>query len=78
MCFFRILTASNGIGRTGAFCVIYAGINEIDQGNGIVQIIEMISRMRRQRRSIVQYKEQLKLCYDAVLYYAQDLLRRRK
>ena len=75
---FYFLTESNGVGRTGAFCVIYAGINEIDLGNGIIQINEMIGRMRRQRRSMVQYKEQLKFCYDTVLYYAQDMLRRRK
>lgn len=40
--------------------------------------MELISQMRRQRRSMVQYKEQLKFCYDAILYYGQDLLRRRK
>jgi len=57
---------------------VYAAIDEINQGNGIMQVPELISRLRRQRRSLVQYKEQLKFCYDAILCYAQDVLIRRK
>jgi tyrosine-protein phosphatase non-receptor type 23 len=72
-----IVQCSNGIGRTGAFCVVYIGIDEIDQGNGIVQVTEVVSQLRRQRRSVVAYKEQLKFCYDSILCYAQDLLMRR-
>ena len=69
---------SNGVGRTGTFCVVYVAIDEINQGNGIMQLPELVSQLRRQRRSLVQYKEQLKFCYDAVLCYAQDVLIRRK
>jgi len=53
-------------------------IDEINQGNGFVQLPELVSRLRRQRRSLVQYKEQLQFCYDAILCYAQDILVRRK
>ena len=69
---------SNGVGRTGTFCVVYVAIDEINQGNGIMQLPELVSQLRRQRRSLVEYKEQLKFCYDAVLCYAQDVLIRRK
>jgi len=69
---------SNGVGRTGTFCVVYVAIDEINQGNGFVQLPELVSRLRRQRRSLVQYKEQLQFCYDAILCYAQDVLVRRK
>jgi len=60
------------------FCVVYVAVNEINQGNGIIQLPEVVSRLRLQRRSLVQYKEQLKFCYDAILCYAQDVLIRRK
>ena len=73
MCLF-----SNGVGRTGSFCVVYAAVTEINQGNGLIQIPELVSQMRRHRRSMVQNKEQLKFCYNAVLYYAQDYLQRRE
>lgn len=69
---------SNGVSRTGTFCVVYAAIDEINQGNGILPVPELVCRLRRQRRSLVQYKEQLKFCYDTILCYAQDVLIRRK
>jgi len=78
LCSIILCGCSNGVGRTGTFCVVYAAIDEINQGNGIMQVPELVSRLRRQRRSLVQYKEQLQFCYDAILCYAQDVLIRRK
>jgi len=73
-----VCVGSNGVGRTGTFCAVYAAVDEIGRGNGIVPVTELVSRLRRQRRALVQSKEQLKFCYDAVLCYAQDVLVRRK
>jgi len=73
-----ICGCSNGMGRTGTFCVVYVAIDAINQGNGIMPLPELVSRLRLQRRSLVQYKEQLQFCYDAVLCYAQDVLLRRE
>lgn len=72
-----IVSCSNGIGRTGAFSVIYTGIQEINQGHGIISIPEAVTALRNQRKAMIQHKEQLKFCYDAVLYYAQDILMKR-
>lgn len=69
---------SNGIGRTGAFCVVYTGVQEINHGRGIIQIPELVHQLRQQRKSMIQDKEQLKFCYDSILYYAQDLLMKSK
>jgi len=69
---------SNGVGRTGTFCVVYVAVDEINQGNGFMPLPELVGRLRRQRRSSVQYKEQFQFCYDAILCYAQDVLIRRE
>jgi hypothetical protein len=72
-----IVHCTNGIGRSGSFCVIYAGIQEINVGHGIIPLTDIILQLRRQRKNMVENKEQLKFCYDVLLYYAQDLLMKR-
>jgi len=74
----RWLVCSNGVGRTGTFCAVYVAIDELNQGSGFMPLPELVGRLRRHRRSSVQYKEQLQFCYEAILCYAQDLLVRRE
>ena len=57
---------------------MYVAVDEINQGNGFMPLPELVGRLRRQRRSSVQYKEQFQFCYDAILCYAQDVLIRRE
>ncbi|XP_063417338.1 tyrosine-protein phosphatase non-receptor type 23-like [Mytilus trossulus] len=65
---------SNGIGRTGTFLMIYTGMQEIDHGNGIINVQAVGKKMLQQRRYVIREKSQLKFCYGAILYHAQDIL----
>jgi tyrosine-protein phosphatase non-receptor type 23 len=58
--------------------VIYTGVQEIAQGRGIVAIGDVVRTLRQRRKHMLQEKEQLKFCYHAILYHAQDLLLKRK
>ena len=69
---------SNGVDRTGAFCVIYAGVQEINQGRGLVNVSNMVKQLREKRKYMVGDKELLRFCHLAILYYAQDLLMKRE
>ncbi|GIY93426.1 tyrosine-protein phosphatase non-receptor type 23 [Caerostris extrusa] len=68
---------SAGIGRSGCFCLISALVNEMNNGHGPRDVAIVATVVSQQRKFLMQDKEQLKFCYDAVLYYAQDLLMKR-
>ncbi|KAL5005900.1 hypothetical protein ScPMuIL_017058 [Solemya velum] len=69
-----LVHCSNGIGRTGAFILIYTGVQDINHGVGIANIPEVAASMLHRRRNLVRDRDQLKYCYDAIYYYAQDIL----
>ena len=71
------LCYSTGIGRTGTFLTIYTGMQEIDHGNGIINVLEVAKILFHQRRNAIREKSQLKYCYEAILYYGQDILAKR-
>lgn len=58
--------------------MIYTGMQEIDHGNGIISIQDVAKKMILRRRNAIREKSQLKYCYDAILFYAQDVLATRK
>ena len=64
----------NGVGRTGMFQLIYVAMQEINHGQGIINIQEMAGKLMWKRRNLLLRQEQLKFCFEAVLYYAQDVL----
>ncbi|KAI8775935.1 tyrosine-protein phosphatase non-receptor type 23 isoform X3 [Biomphalaria glabrata] len=66
-----------GIGRTGVFTLVYAAVQEILHGNGLVDLPGLAKRMLQKRRGILNKKEQLKCCYDAVLYFSEEYLEKR-
>ncbi|GFT54198.1 tyrosine-protein phosphatase non-receptor type 23 [Nephila pilipes] len=68
---------SAGIGRSGCFCLITALVNEMNNGHGHRDVAVVGTIISQQRKFLIQDKEQLKFCYDTVLYYAQDLLMKR-
>jgi protein tyrosine phosphatase len=45
-------------------------MQEIDHGNGIVNIQTVAKKMLQQRRYVIREKSQLKFCYEAILYHA--------
>ncbi|XP_042372543.1 tyrosine-protein phosphatase non-receptor type 23-like [Plectropomus leopardus] len=67
---------SSGVGRTGAFCLLYAALQELEAGNGIPELPVLVKKMRQQRKNMLQEKLHLKFCYEAVLKHAEHVLQR--
>lgn len=44
------------MGRTGAFCLLYAAVQEVEAGNGIPELAQLVRRMRQQRKHMLQEK----------------------
>lgn len=60
MCFNHsvYLCLSSGVGRTGAFCLLYAALQELEAGNGIPDLPLLVKKMRQQRKNMLQEKVQ--------------------
>ncbi|XP_047139222.1 uncharacterized protein LOC101240185 isoform X1 [Hydra vulgaris] len=69
-----ILHCSAGVGRTGTFCCLYSAIHEIRGQNGLIEIPGVIRKLRQCRPHMVQRKEQMIFCYQAILQFAQQFL----
>ncbi|KAK3591678.1 hypothetical protein CHS0354_040598 [Potamilus streckersoni] len=69
-----LVHCSNGSGRTGTFMLIYVGILEIIHGNGIFNLQEVATKILQRRRNCILKRDQIRYCYETILYYAQDLL----
>lgn len=52
------LCLSSGVGRTGAFCLLYAALQELEAGNGIPDLPLLVKKMRQQRKNMLQEKVQ--------------------
>ncbi|XP_032039170.1 tyrosine-protein phosphatase non-receptor type 23 [Aythya fuligula] len=71
-----VVHCSSGVGRTGAFCLLYAAMQEVEAGNGIPDLPQLVKRLRQQRKHMLQEKLHLKFCYEAVLQHAEQVLQR--
>uniref|UniRef100_A0A8D0HTB0 Tyrosine-protein phosphatase non-receptor type 23 n=1 Tax=Sphenodon punctatus TaxID=8508 RepID=A0A8D0HTB0_SPHPU len=71
-----VVHCSSGVGRTGAFCLMYAAMQEVEAGNSIPDLAQLVKRMRQQRKHMLQEKLHLKFCYEAVLKHAEQVLHR--
>ncbi|XP_038138369.1 tyrosine-protein phosphatase non-receptor type 23 [Cyprinodon tularosa] len=71
-----VVHCSSGVGRTGAFCLLYAALQELEAGNGIPDLPSLVKKMRQQRKNMLQEKFHLKFCYEAVLKHAEQVLQR--
>ncbi|XP_047454665.1 tyrosine-protein phosphatase non-receptor type 23 isoform X2 [Mugil cephalus] len=71
-----VVHCSSGVGRTGAFCLLYAALQELEAGNGIPDLPLLVKKMRQQRKNMLQEKLHLKFCYEAVLKHAEQVLQR--
>ncbi|KAM9806775.1 tyrosine-protein phosphatase non-receptor type 23 isoform 2-T2 [Syngnathus typhle] len=69
-----VVHCSSGVGRTGAFCLLYAALKELEAGNGIADLRTLVMKMRQQRKNMLQEKLHLKLCYEAVAWHAEQIL----
>lgn len=52
----------------------YTCMQDIDHGKGVSGIMDVAKKMFRQRRLAMKEKFQLKYVYEAILFYAQDIL----
>lgn len=71
-----VVHCSSGVGRTGAFCLLYAALQELEAGNGIPDLPLLVKKMRQQRKNMLQEKLHLKFCYEAVLKHTEQVLQR--
>nr|XP_033787812.1 tyrosine-protein phosphatase non-receptor type 23 [Geotrypetes seraphini] len=71
-----VVHCSSGVGRTGAFCLMYAAMQEVEAGNGIPNLAQLVKRMRQQRKHMLQEKLHLKFCYEAILKHVEQVLQR--
>ncbi|PNF24579.1 hypothetical protein B7P43_G03064 [Cryptotermes secundus] len=67
----------SGVGRTGLFCLVTAAVCEIQAGRGLLDLVTTTACMSTHRKGSLRDREHLKFAYQAVLYYAQDLLMKR-
>ncbi|RXN01560.1 Tyrosine-protein phosphatase non-receptor type 23 [Acipenser ruthenus] len=71
-----VVHCSSGVGRTGAFCLLYAAMQEVEAGNAIPDLPLLVRKMRQQRKNMLQDKFHLKFCYETVLKHAEQVLQR--
>ncbi|KAM9783057.1 tyrosine-protein phosphatase non-receptor type 23 [Neosynchiropus ocellatus] len=71
-----VVHCSSGVGRTGALCLLYAALQELEAGNGIPDLPQLVTKMRKQRKNMLQEKLHLKFCYETLLEHAEQLLQR--
>lgn len=66
---------SSGVGRTGAFCLLYAAVQELEAGNGIPDLPLLVKKMRQQRKNMLQ--EKVRKRWDSDVVFRIDLCCRR-
>lgn len=64
------------MGRTGAFALLYAAVQEVEAGNGIPELPRLVRRMRQQRKHMLQEKLHLRFCHEAVVRHVEQVLQR--
>ncbi|XP_038664782.1 tyrosine-protein phosphatase non-receptor type 23 isoform X1 [Scyliorhinus canicula] len=71
-----VVHCSSGVRRTGAFCLVYAAVQEVEAGNGIPDLSQIVRKMRQQRKHMLQDKLNLKFCFEAILNHVELVLLR--
>lgn len=54
-----VVHCSSGVGRTGAFALLYAAVQEVEAGNRLPELPQLVRRMRQQRKHMLQEKVRL-------------------
>ncbi|XP_060060740.1 tyrosine-protein phosphatase non-receptor type 23 isoform X2 [Erinaceus europaeus] len=71
-----VVHCSSGVGRTGAFALLYAAVQEVEAGSGIPELSQLVRRMRQQRKHMLQEKLHLRFCHEAVVRHVEQVLQR--
>ncbi|XP_033021019.1 tyrosine-protein phosphatase non-receptor type 23 [Lacerta agilis] len=71
-----VVHCSSGVGRTGAFCLLYAAMQEVEAGNSIPDLPQLVKKIRQQRKHMLQEKLHLRFCYESLLKHAKQVLQR--
>uniref|UniRef100_A0A2K5DU12 Tyrosine-protein phosphatase non-receptor type 23 n=1 Tax=Aotus nancymaae TaxID=37293 RepID=A0A2K5DU12_AOTNA len=75
-----VVHCSSGVGRTGAFALLYAAVQEVEAGNGIPELPQLVRRMRQQRKHMIWAGGlgwlHLRFCYEAVARHVEQVLQR--
>uniref|UniRef100_UPI00398E4198 tyrosine-protein phosphatase non-receptor type 23 isoform X3 n=1 Tax=Pristiophorus japonicus TaxID=55135 RepID=UPI00398E4198 len=71
-----VVHCSSGVRRTGAFCLVYAAVQEVEAGNGIPDMSQIVRKMRQQRKHMLQDKLHIKFCSEAILKHVEHVLLR--
>ncbi|XP_007949951.1 tyrosine-protein phosphatase non-receptor type 23 [Orycteropus afer afer] len=71
-----IVHCSSGVGRTGAFALLYAAVQEVEAGNGIPELPQLVRHMRQQRKHMLQEKLHLRFCHEAMVRHVEQVLQR--
>ncbi|XP_004449780.1 LOW QUALITY PROTEIN: tyrosine-protein phosphatase non-receptor type 23 [Dasypus novemcinctus] len=71
-----VVHCSSGVGRTGAFALLYAAVQEVEAGNGIPELPQLVRHMRQQRKHMLQEKLHLRFCHEAVVRHVEQVLQR--
>uniref|UniRef100_A0A8C9BR15 Tyrosine-protein phosphatase non-receptor type 23 n=1 Tax=Phocoena sinus TaxID=42100 RepID=A0A8C9BR15_PHOSS len=71
-----VVHCSSGVGRTGAFALLYAAVQEVEAGSGIPELPRLVRRMRQQRKHMLQEKLHLRFCHEAVVKHVEQVLQR--
>ena len=68
----------NGISKTGVFLTLFYAVLAVNSGQSIVSIGHTVGLLRQRRRAMVSTQQEYLFCHTALLYYAQDILVKRK
>ncbi|XP_036286101.1 tyrosine-protein phosphatase non-receptor type 23 isoform X1 [Pipistrellus kuhlii] len=71
-----VVHCSSGVGRTGAFALLYAAVQEVEAGSGLPALPQLVRRMRQQRKHMLQEKLHLRFCHEAVVRHVEQVLQR--
>uniref|UniRef100_A0A8C5P4X5 Tyrosine-protein phosphatase non-receptor type 23 n=1 Tax=Jaculus jaculus TaxID=51337 RepID=A0A8C5P4X5_JACJA len=71
-----VVHCSSGVGRTGAFALLYAAVQEVEAGNGIPELPQLVRCMRQQRKHMLQEKLHLRFCHEALVRHVEQVLQR--
>nr|KAF6475820.1 protein tyrosine phosphatase non-receptor type 23 [Rousettus aegyptiacus] len=71
-----VVHCSSGVGRTGAFALLYAAVQEVEAGNRLPELSQLVRRMRQQRKHMLQEKLHLRFCHEAVVRHVEQVLQR--
>ncbi|KAF6100740.1 protein tyrosine phosphatase non-receptor type 23 [Phyllostomus discolor] len=71
-----VVHCSSGVGRTGAFALLYAAVQEVEAGSRLPELPQLVRRMRQQRKHMLQEKLHLRFCHEAVVRHVEQVLQR--